>query len=71
MTRLPRRSWYRLDHRMVRGLNQFKAERGLPKLIRVDNRSEMTSLLFAQWCEENGVAINYIGPGNPNQNAYI
>jgi|GEM_PF-6300424 len=56
---------------MVRGLNQFKAERGLPKLIRVDNRSEMTSLLFAQWCEENGVAINYIGPGNPNQNAYI
>jgi len=33
--------------RVVRVLEQLKAERGLPKMIRVDNGSEMTSLLFA------------------------
>lgn len=57
--------------RVVRVLEQLKAERGLPKMIRVDNGSEMTSLLFTQWCAENGVTIRYIEPGKPNQNAYI
>ncbi len=56
--------------REVRVLEQLKAERGLPKMIRVDNGSEMTSLLFTQWCAENGVTIRYIEPGKPNQNAY-
>ena len=46
-------------------------ERGLPKMIRVDNGSEMTALLFTPWCAENGVTIRYIEPGKPNQNAYI
>ncbi|WP_371808433.1 DDE-type integrase/transposase/recombinase, partial [Advenella sp. EE-W14] len=32
--------------RVVRTLEQLKAERGLPKMIRVDNGSEMTSLAF-------------------------
>ncbi len=26
---------------------------------------------FAEWCEKNTVAIWYIQPGKPNQNAYI
>ena len=46
--------------RVVRVLEQLKSERGLPKMIRVDNGSEMTSLLFTQWCAENGVTIRYI-----------
>lgn len=57
--------------RVVRALEQLKSERGLPKMIRVDNGSEMTALLFTQWCAENGVTIRYIEPGKPNQNAYI
>ncbi|WP_300647342.1 transposase family protein [Paenalcaligenes sp.] len=34
--------------RVVRVLEQLKAARGLPKMIRVDNGSEMTALLFTQ-----------------------
>ena len=57
--------------RVVRTLEQLKAERGLPKMIRVDNGSEMTSFAFTQWCEENDITICYIEPGKPNQHAYI
>lgn len=57
--------------RVVRTLEQLKAERGLPKMIRVDNGSEMTSLAFTQWCEAHDIKICYIEPGKPNQNAYI
>ena len=57
--------------RVVRTLEQLKAERGIPKMIRVDNGSEMTSFTFTQWCEENDMTICYIEPGKPNQNAYI
>lgn len=57
--------------RLVRTLEQLKAERGIPKMIRVDNGSEMTSFTFTQWCEENDITICYIEPGKPNQNAYI
>ena len=31
----------------------------------------MLSEPFVQWAKENGVAIQYIQPGKPNQNAYI
>ena len=57
--------------RVVRTLEQLKAERGLPKMIRVDNGPEMTSEVFSSWCENNNVNISYIEPGKPNQNAYI
>ena len=57
--------------RVVRVLEQLKEERGVPRMIRVDNGSEMTSLAFTKWCENNHVRICYIEPGKPNQNAYI
>ena len=57
--------------RVVRALEQLKSQRGLPKMIRVDNGSEMTSQLFVDWCEANDVEIAYIQPGKPNQNAFI
>lgn len=57
--------------RVVRVLEQLKAQRGLPEAIRVDNGPEMTAQIFANWCSENEVKINYIQPGKPNQNAYI
>lgn len=57
--------------RVVRVLEQLKKDRGLPKVIRVDNGPEMTSHTFVEWCEANGIEIAYIEPGKPNQNAYI
>ncbi|MGQ0541974.1 MAG: IS3 family transposase [Blastocatellia bacterium] len=57
--------------RVVRTLEQLKAQHGVPSAIRVDNGTEMTAQVFADWCNENGVAIKYIQPGKPNQNAYI
>ena len=57
--------------RVVRVLDNLKSERGLPGSIRVDNGPEMTARVFADWCDENNVKINYIQPGKPNQNAYI
>lgn len=57
--------------RLVRVLEQLKSDRGLPSAIRVDNGPEMTAHVFADWCRENEVKINYIEPGKPNQNAYI
>ena len=42
-----------------------------PEAIRVDNGPEITARVFADWCSENDVKINYIQPEKPNQNAYI
>ena len=57
--------------RVVWTLEQIKAERALPSVIRVDNGSEMTSRVFTDWCEAHNIRIAYIQPGKPNQNAYI
>ena len=57
--------------RVIRVLERLKAWRGLPQAIRCDNGPELTSQVFMDWCEEHGVAIRYIQPGKPNQNAFI
>jgi putative transposase len=47
--------------------------RGLvrPEVLRVDNGPEFLAETFTQWAKANGMAIQYIQPGKPNQNAYI
>lgn len=57
--------------RLVRVFEQLKAERGLPDVLRTDNGPEFLGGTFTDWCENNGVMIDYIEPGKPNQNAYI
>jgi putative transposase len=57
--------------RVIRVLERVTAWRGLPQAIRCDNGPELTSLTFMSWCAEHGVAIRYIQPGKPNQNAFI
>ena len=57
--------------RVVRELEQIKSVRGVPAHIRLDNGPEMLAQVFTDWCEENGIALVYIQPGKPNQNAYI
>ncbi len=59
------------DRRVVRTLDQLVEWRGRPDAIRVDNGPEYLSQVFADWCRNNRVTLNYIQPGKPNQNAYI
>ena len=39
--------------------------------MRVDNGPEFTAQSFIDWGTGHGVAIHYIQPGKPDQNAYI
>lgn len=57
--------------RVIRTLEQLKAERGLPQQIRLDNGPEFISVKLMDWCEKNEVKIQYIQPGKPQQNAFI
>jgi len=57
--------------RVVRTLEQLASWRGLPEAIRCDNGPEIVSQVFVEWCEDHGVAVRYIQPGKPNQNAYV
>ena len=57
--------------RLVRVLERLKEVRGLPAILRVDNGPEFLGSVFVEWCQANGVFIDYIEPGKPNQNAFI
>ena len=50
---------------------RIKQQRGLPEVLRTDNGPEFLGETFTSWAKENGMAIQYIQPGKPNQNAYI
>jgi putative transposase len=56
--------------RVVRALDQIKAERGKPQMIVSDNGTELTSNAVLKWAEENGVEWHYIAPGKPQQNGF-
>lgn len=57
--------------RLVRIFEQIQQERPLPQVLRTDNGPEFLGEIFTQWAKANGMAIQYIQPGKPNQNAYI
>jgi len=57
--------------RVVRVLERLCAWRGVPQAIRCDNGPELTSQVFIGWCERMAIALRFIQPGKPNQNAYI
>ena len=57
--------------RVVRSLNQIIEWRGKPNTIRVDNGPEYISGKFMEWAEKQGVRLEHIQPGKPQQNAYI
>ncbi|MHA1523020.1 MAG: IS3 family transposase, partial [Alphaproteobacteria bacterium] len=57
--------------RVVRSLNRIIEWRGPPQIIRVDNGPEYISGKLVAWAEKRGIRIQYIQPGNPQQNAYI
>jgi putative transposase len=57
--------------RVVRSLNQIIEWRGKPQAIRVDNGPEYISGTLMEWAEKQGVRLEHIQPGKPQQNAYI
>ena len=57
--------------RLIRVFERLRSERGLPDVLRVDNGPEFLSGDFVTWAESAGMMIQYIQPGEPNQNAYI
>lgn len=52
-------------------INFFETLPKLPKKLRCDNGPEMTSREFLNWAYVNNIAIEYIQPGKPVQNAFI
>ena len=57
--------------RVIRSLEQIIEWRGKPASIRCDNGPEYISGALQAWAEKQDIALLYIQPGNPQQNAYI
>ena len=58
------------DH-LVRILDEIRAGRGKPGIIRTDNGPEFTGRAMLTWAYRMGVTLKLIEPGKPNQNAYV
>jgi putative transposase len=59
------------SRRVTRVLDELVAIHGRPAAVRVDNGPEFTAQVFVDWCTAHGIAVHYIQPGTPDQNAYI
>jgi len=57
--------------RVIRALDRVIEWRGKPKRIRSDNGPEYISQILKDWAEKNGITLDFIQPGNPQQNAYV
>jgi len=57
--------------RVKRTLDRIIEWRGVPRSIRCDNGPEYISFALRQWAKSRNIGLNYIQPGNPQQNAYI
>jgi putative transposase len=59
------------SQRVIRSLTQIIGWHGKPGAIRCDNGPEYISTKLKTWAADNGIRLDYIQPGNPQQNAYI
>ena len=57
--------------RVIRALDELIELRGKPKRLRLDNGPELVSLALQHWALGHGIALQFIQPGKPTQNAYI
>ena len=57
--------------RVIRELKQMISWRGKPLVIRCDNGPEYISAAIQNWAAEWGIRLEYIQPGNPQQNALL
>jgi putative transposase len=58
------------SERVVRALDQIIEWQGKPSQIRCDNGLEYISATLAAWSKRQDIALVFIQPGNPQQNAY-
>lgn len=56
--------------RVVTILDHLRVHGRKPTEVRVDHGPEFTSGKFVDWCQKNGVTIEYIQPGKPMQNGH-
>ena len=56
---------------VVDALEAVSAHRPLPKTITVDHGTEFTSKALDEWAYRRGVALAFIRPGKPVENAFI
>jgi len=57
--------------RVVRVLERLATTTGVPAAIVVDNGPEFTGRALDQWAHQQGVALDFIRPGKPVENAFI
>ena len=56
--------------RVARELSRLIDLHGRPEFIVCDNGTEFTSLVMFDWAQRNGVGLQFIQPGKPNQNGF-
>jgi putative transposase len=59
------------SERVIRTLKQIIGWRGKPSAIRCDNGPEYLSAAIVEWADAWGIKLEYIQPGQPQQNAYV
>jgi putative transposase len=57
--------------RVIIALKQVITWRGKPAVIRCDNEPEYVSVQIQDWAKTRGIRLEYIQPGQPQQNAYV
>ncbi len=57
--------------RVIRALEQIIEWRGKPRALRCDNGPEYISAALATWAGKQGIELEHIQPGKPQQNAYV
>lgn len=55
---------------VIQVLEELRLAGRKPTEIRVDNGPEFVAGRLVAWCQQHGVAVSYIQPGKPVQNAY-
>lgn len=57
--------------RVIHTLDRLAAERGLPRSIVCDNGPEFAGKALDLWAHQHGVALQFIRPGKPVENAFV
>ncbi len=57
--------------RVIALLTQVVSRYGAPAQLRVDNGPELISQVLQTWGQGQGIALHWIQPASPTQNAYI
>jgi putative transposase len=59
------------SRRVLALLEELVALHGAPSALRMDNGPEFLALRLTDWAEQRGIALDFIQPGRPAQNAFI